>query len=86
MRTGENNVDNERQKMSAHGEMRWFILLSTENAHVLQLLLVSLAVSKKVLNLTEVLGEPERDYHFQGLTRSMQLPKCYLCASNCCRM
>ena len=62
------------------------MLLSAQDTAVLELLLISLAVSKKVLNLTEVLGEPERDYHFQGLTRSMQLPKCYLCASNCCRM
>jgi hypothetical protein len=35
--------------------------LSAENAHVLQLLLVPLAVSEKVLNVIEISGAPEKE-------------------------
>ena len=47
--------------MSEHGDVCWLALLSAENAHVLELLFVSLTVGKKVLNLIEVFGEPVSD-------------------------
>jgi hypothetical protein len=72
------HIDNEGRRMSTNGCSCWFILLSAKNAHVLELLLVSIAVSKKVLNLIEVFDEPEEDDHFDGFNENLMLPSCYL--------
>ena len=72
--------------MSEHGDVRWLALLSAENAHVLELLFVSLAVIKKVLNLTKVFGEPGSDNQFERLLELSKSANCYLCASNCSRI
>ncbi len=54
-------VHNCGKHMSAWRRLTLMTALSlpAENAHVLQLLLVSLAVSKKMLNVIEISGAPE---------------------------